>query len=226
MGVDSSIYWKSIHTLQSMIISDLVLSQSWTVHCSTMNPLTFLLFSSTIHILSVLRTELTIMVKSQSQECFFFASPKVGQVVLDYAIIDGPANSSIDFGIVAPFHMDSKVPIYHRDSSAGHVVDDPSQDYDGDYKFCFYNRNQFGTITVYFYIEFNKIIRIKEIIPVLEIMEKEDNLENSHLAQGLLEVVNSWAVIQLFLMHLSGYFQIQAFLGIKILVSYIFLIFS
>ena len=191
-----------------------------------MNPLTFLLFSSTIHILSVLRTELTIMVKSQSQECFFFASPKVGQVVLDYAIIDGPANSSIDFGIVAPFHMDSKVPIYHRDSSAGHVVDDPSQDYDGDYKFCFYNRNQFGTITVYFYIEFNKIIRIKEIIPVLEIMEKEDNLENSHLAQGLLEVVNSWAVIQLFLMHLSGYFQIQAFLGIKILVSYIFLIFS
>ena len=191
-----------------------------------MNPLTFLLFSSTIHILSVLRTELTIMVKSQSQECFFFASPKVGQVVLDYAIIDGPANSSIDFGIVAPFHMDSKVPIYHRDSSAGHVVDDPSQDYDGDYKFCFYNRNQFGTITVYFYIEFNKIIRIKEIIPVLEIMEKEDNLENSHLAQGLLEVVNSWAVIQLFLMLLSGYFQIQAFLGIKILVSYIFLIFS
>ena len=191
-----------------------------------MNPLTFLLFSSTIHILSVLRTELTIMVKSQSQECFFFASPKVGQVVLDYAVIDGPANSSIDFGIVAPFHMDSKVPIYHRDSSAGHVVDDPSQDYDGDYKFCFYNRNQFGTITVYFYIEFNKIIRIKEIIPVLEIMEKEDNLENSHLAQGLLEVVNSWAVIQLFLMHLSGYFQIQAFLGIKILVSYIFLIFS
>ena len=166
------------------------------------------------------------MVKSQSQECFFFASPKVGQVVLDYAIIDGPANSSIDFGIVAPFHMDSKVPIYHRDSSAGHVVDDPSQDYDGDYKFCFYNRNQFRTITVYFYIEFNKIIRIKEIIPVLEIMEKEDNLENSHLAQGLLEVVNSWAVIQLFLMHLSGYFQIQAFLGIKILVSYIFLIFS
>ena len=166
------------------------------------------------------------MVKSQSQECFFFASPKVGQVVLDYAIIDGPANSSIDFGIVAPFHMDSKVPIYHRDSSAGHVVDDPSQDYDGDYKFCFYNRNQLGTITVYFYIEFNKIIRIKEIIPVLEIMEKEDNLENSHLAQGLLEVVNSWAVIQLFLMHLSGYFQIQAFLGIKILVSYIFLIFS